>query len=160
MAGTGIGTFNDRLRDGARGGGPFDHGDDLRKNQGFMSGLFYDPNELSDGSQANRDKLAQAGDLIKIGMARSLADFKLLASSDVTLKAAAIGYGGQGAGYTKDPQESINYTAAHDNQDLWDIVQYKMPTGSSTADRVRAHDLSLDVVLLGQGIPFIHMADD
>ena len=29
MAGTGIGTFNDRLRDAVRGGGPFDGGDDL-----------------------------------------------------------------------------------------------------------------------------------
>ena len=41
MAGTGIGTFNDRLRDAVRGGGPFD--DDPRV-QGFGSGLFTDPN--------------------------------------------------------------------------------------------------------------------
>ena len=40
MAGTGIGTFNDRLRDGVRGGGPFD--EDPRV-QGFGSGLFTDP---------------------------------------------------------------------------------------------------------------------
>ena len=33
MAGTGIGTFNDRLRDAVRGGGPFDG--DHRVNQGF-----------------------------------------------------------------------------------------------------------------------------
>jgi pullulanase-type alpha-1,6-glucosidase len=160
MAGTGIGTFNDRLRDGIRGGGPFDSGSDLRKNQGFASGLYFDPNELSTASDANKDKLALDGDYIKIGMAGSLADFKLVNSAGTTLKAAAIGYGGVGAGYTKDPQESINYAAAHDNQDLWDIVQYKMPTGTSTADRVRAHNLSLDVVLLGEGVPFVHMGDD
>ena len=41
MAGTGIGTFNDRLRDAVRGGGPFD--EDPRV-QGFGSGLLYDPN--------------------------------------------------------------------------------------------------------------------
>ena len=41
MAGTGIGTFNDRLRDAVRGGGPFD--DDPRI-QGFATGLFTDPN--------------------------------------------------------------------------------------------------------------------
>ncbi len=29
LAGTGIGTFSDRLRDAVRGGGPFDGGDDL-----------------------------------------------------------------------------------------------------------------------------------
>ena len=45
MAGTGIGTFNDRLRDAVRGGGPFDGGDDLVLNQGLINGLWYDPNE-------------------------------------------------------------------------------------------------------------------
>lgn len=160
MAGTGIGTFNDRLRDGIRGGGPFDDAATTRANQGFASGLYYDPNEMSPATQANRDKLNQAADLIKIGMAGSLADFKLVNSAGTTLKAAAIGYSGQGAGYTKDPQESINYSAAHDNQELWDIVQYKMPLGSTTTDRVRAHNLSLDVVLLGEGVPFVHMGDD
>ena len=49
MAGTGIGTFNDRLRDAVRGGGPFD--DDPRV-QGFASGLFTDPN--GDGGQRHR----------------------------------------------------------------------------------------------------------
>src|SRR5439155_757884 len=32
MAGTGVGTFNDRIRDAARGGGPFDNGCDLTKS--------------------------------------------------------------------------------------------------------------------------------
>ena len=41
MAGTGIGTFNDRLRDAVRGGGPFDEDPRI---QGFASGLFTDPN--------------------------------------------------------------------------------------------------------------------
>ena len=40
MAGTGIGTFNDRIRDYVRGGGPFDNGADLRIKQGFATGLF------------------------------------------------------------------------------------------------------------------------
>ena len=58
------------------------------------------------------------------------------------------------------PQEAITYAAAHDDQDLWDIVQAKLPTGTSIADRVRADELELDVVLLGEGVPFIHMGDD
>ena len=41
MAGTGIGTFNDRLRDAVRGGGPFDEDPRI---QGFATGLFTDPN--------------------------------------------------------------------------------------------------------------------
>ena len=41
MAGTGIGTFNDRLRDAVRGGGPFDENPRI---QGFASGQYTDPN--------------------------------------------------------------------------------------------------------------------
>ncbi|PYQ18727.1 MAG: DUF3372 domain-containing protein, partial [Acidobacteria bacterium] len=48
MAGTGIGTFNDRIRDGARGGGPFGG----RQEQGYLTGLFYDPNATNQGSPA------------------------------------------------------------------------------------------------------------
>ncbi|MCA1829676.1 MAG: pullulanase-type alpha-1,6-glucosidase [Myxococcales bacterium] len=170
MAGTGIGTFNDRLRDAARGGGPFDNGCDLtrtpvacdiRKNQGFSSGLFTDPNELNaPPSQADQDKLGHALDLIEIGMAGSLADFRMLTFSGSTVVAAAVGYNGASAGYTQLPRESINYVSSHDNQILWDIVQYKMPTGRTTAERVRADELAMDVVLLGEGIPFFHMGDD
>ncbi|UUZ57898.1 hypothetical protein [Nocardioides sp. B-3] len=41
LAGTGIGSFSDRLRDAVRGGGPFD---DNPRVQGFGSGLFTDAN--------------------------------------------------------------------------------------------------------------------
>jgi pullulanase len=160
MGGTGIGTFNDRLRDGARGGGPFDSAGDLRKNQGFSSGLFTDPNELSSATQANKDALSHALDLIKIGMAGGVKDFRMLASTGSTTSAAGIGYGGKSAGYTKDPQETINYVSSHDNQILWDIVQYKLPTARTMDDRVRAVAQAMDVVLLGQGVRFFHMGDD
>ena len=160
MGGTGIGTFNDRLRDGARGGGPFDSGSDLRKNQGFSSGLYTDPNELSSATQANRDALNHALDLIKVGMAGGLSTFRMTDSNGNTIAAAGIGYGGKPAAYTKDPQETINYVSSHDNQILWDIVQYKMPTARTMDDRVRAAAQAMDVVLLGQGVPFFHMGDD
>jgi pullulanase-type alpha-1,6-glucosidase len=160
MAGTGIGTFNDRLRDGARGGGPFDGAADLRKNQGFSSGLYTDPNELSTADAAAKSKLANALDLIKIGMAGGLTNFPMVLASGATSVAGAVGYNGVSAGYTSDPQELINYVSSHDNQILWDIVQYKMPTGRTMDDRVRAAALAMDVVLLGQGIPFIPMGDD
>ncbi|HUM12137.1 MAG TPA: pullulanase-type alpha-1,6-glucosidase, partial [Myxococcaceae bacterium] len=160
MAGTGIGTFNDRLRDGARGGGPFDGAADLRKNQGFSSGLYTDPNELSTADAASKSKLANALDLIKIGMAGGLTNFPMVLASGATSVAGAVGYNGVSAGYTSDPQETINYVSSHDNQILWDIVQYKMPTGRSMDARLRAVAQAIDVILLGQGIPFIPMGDD
>jgi pullulanase-type alpha-1,6-glucosidase len=160
MAGTGVGTFNDRIRDGIRGGGPFDSGAVIRETQGFATGLFTDPNDLGPTGDAARTRLAQLADLIKTGMAGGLADFRMVAAHDVALPAGAIGYGGAPAGYTQDPQETINYTSAHDNQVLWDIVQYKLPAGTPVEERVRAHDLAQDLVLLGQGIPFIHAGDE
>jgi len=59
-----------------------------------------------------------------------------------------------------DPTETINYVSSHDNQILWDIVEYKMGTGADMDERVRATAQAMDVVLLGQGVPFFHMGDD
>ena len=161
MKGTGVGTFNDRLRDYGRGGGPFDSGADLRKSQGFANGLFLDPNELNIVVAATqKDNLGLALDRIKIGMAGNLELFPLTTYAGAQTVGGAVGYGGAGTGYAQDPQEAINYVSAHDNQTLWDIFAYKLPTGTSLADRVRAYDVALDLVLLGQGIPFFHLGDD
>ena len=70
LNGTGIGTFSDRARDHIRGGGPFDSGADLVKNQGFINGLIYDDN--GSGSTYN---LKWSGDIIKSGLAGSIRDF-------------------------------------------------------------------------------------
>jgi pullulanase/glycogen debranching enzyme len=68
MAGTGIGTFNDRHRDAVRGGGPFDENP---RRQGFGSGLLTDPNgDAVNGSEADqRARLLLNMDQIKVGMA-------------------------------------------------------------------------------------------
>jgi pullulanase-type alpha-1,6-glucosidase len=160
MNGTGVGTFNDRIRDAVRGGGPFDNALDLRKNQGFSNGLFVDPNDLSDAGVDNLAKLLDTTDWIRIGMAGNLAEFKLQTNGGSIVQGSTVGYNGARAGYTGDPQEAINYVSAHDNQTLWDILAYKFPTGTPSAARVRAYDVALDTVLLGQGIPFFHLGDD
>ena len=159
MSGTGIGTFNDRIRDATRGGSAFDSLWDLRLHQGFATGLVYDPNERSTGVTPTAAQVSY-GDWVKIGMAGNLRDFRLVDVNGVALTGMSVGYNGVRAGYTQDPQEAINYVSAHDNQVLFDIVQAKLPTGTSMANRVRAVNVALDVVLLGQGIPFIHMGDD
>ena len=77
---------------------------------------------------------------------------------------AEIGYGDCDSttptSYVSDPEEIINYSAAHDNETLWDISQYKHPEATSTADRVRAQNIGLDVILLGQGVSFVHAGQD
>ncbi len=154
MAGTGIGTFSDRLRDGVRGGSPFS---DLRE-QGFINGLSYDSNGFPQGDETGR--LRHISDWIRIGLAGDLADFELVDSSGNLVRADQVDYFGQQAGYTADPQENIKYIAAHDNETLFDATQLKAPLATSMADRVRIQNLGNSIVMLGQGIPFFHAGQD
>ena len=68
-AGTGIGTFSDRLRDAVRGGGPFD--EDPRM-QGFGSGEATDPNGAAVNGDAGRAarSLQHDTDLVELGSGR------------------------------------------------------------------------------------------
>jgi pullulanase-type alpha-1,6-glucosidase len=161
MAGTGIGTFNDRLRDAVRGGGPFDGGDALVLNQGVINGLWYDPNEaVGPPTQAQLDELLLSADQIRVGLAGNLADYEFVDRNGDTVKGSEVDYNGSPAGYNDDPQEHIVYVAAHDNQTLWDIGQYHHPLSTSTADRVRAQNLGMDFTVLAQGVPFVHAGED
>jgi pullulanase/glycogen debranching enzyme len=45
LNGTGIGTFNDRMRDAVRGGSASDNAERIRAEQGVVSGLVLHPNE-------------------------------------------------------------------------------------------------------------------
>jgi pullulanase len=157
MSGTGIGTFNDRLRDGARGGGPFSS----LQEQGFLTGLFYDPNATDQGSpDAQRERLLLETDWVKVGLAGSLADYRLLDRHGNLVAARDIDYNGQPTGYTADPQEVINYVEAHDNETFFDVIQLKAPVPTSPADRVRMQNLGMSLVGLGQGLPFFHAGMD
>ncbi len=160
MAGTGIGTFNDRQRDAVRGGGPFDGGDSLRRNQGFANGLFVIPNEHNSASDAEKAQLLRSLDWLRIGIAGGLRDYPLITADGRVQTGGQIDYNGQPAGYTQDPQETINYVSKHDNQTLWDINQYKLASSLTLPERVRLQLLGLAVPLLSQGIPFIHMGSD
>jgi pullulanase-type alpha-1,6-glucosidase len=153
MAGTGIGTFNDRIRDGARGGGPFSG----LQEQGFLTGLFVDPNGTNQGSpQQQRDRLLQEMDWIRVGLAGNLADYAFQDRFGNTVPAREIDYNGQAAGYTADPQEVVNYIEAHDNDTLFDAIQLKAPVASTMDKRVRMQNLGMSLLAFGQGVPFIH----
>lgn len=160
MAGTGIGSFNDRLRDAVRGGGPFDGGDAIRANQGFGNGLFTLPNDRNSGSEDEKTRLLQVSDWIRIGIAGSLKDYTLEAANGQITSGDQIDYNGQSAGYTADPQEIINYVSKHDNQSLWDNNQYKADYSATTMERAQMQVVSLAVPLLSQGIPFLHMGSE
>ena len=59
-------------------------------------------------------------------------------ASGAVTTGADVDYRGQKSGYTKDPQEAVNYISKHDNETIWDISQYKHATGTPLAERVRA----------------------
>jgi pullulanase-type alpha-1,6-glucosidase len=159
MAGTNIGTFNDRLRDAVRGGGPFD---DNPRIQGFATGLSTDPNgDPINGTPAEQEaRLLHYQDLIKVGMAGNLRDYTFTNSTGQTVKGSDVDYNGEPAGYAADPAETINYVDAHDNETLFDVLQYKLPQDTAMADRVRMNTLALATTALGQSPSFWHAGND
>ncbi len=162
LAGSGIGTFNDRLRDAVRGGGPFDNATATVGNQGFASGRFVLPNASTAryDREAERLGLLQTMDQIRVGLAGNLADFAFEGASGAIITGADVDYNGSPAGYGVVPQDHIVYVSKHDNQTLWDILSYKLPADLPTADRVRLQNLALATVAFSQGVPFFHAGSD
>jgi pullulanase len=155
LGGTGIGSFSDRIRDPVRGGGPFDSGAAHVQSQGFISGWFYAPNASNSGSAAERDALIEDTDNIRAWLAGGLASYRFTGAAGEVTTGADVDYRGQDSGYTQDPQEAINYISKHDNETIWDISQYKHATGTPLAERVRADNVGMSVIMLAQGIPFL-----
>ncbi len=146
MAGTGIGTFNDRLRDAVRGGSPFND----RREQGFTTGLYTSPGEFNRGGEVERLRLLEQADRIRAGLAGNIRGYRFVARGGAEAPASA-----QGA-YALDPQETINYASAHDNETLFDKIAFAAPAALGTAERARMQTLALSLVALGQGVPFFH----
>ncbi len=157
IAGTGIGAFNDRLRDAVRGGSPFG---DLRE-QGFATGLYFRPNaaEYRDAEQ-QKWKLFDYSDLIRITLAGNLQNYEFVRGSGERVPALWVQHNGSSAGFALDPQENVVYVAAHDNETLWDILQIKASAETTLAERVRMNNLALSLVAFSQGVPFFHAGDD
>lgn len=153
LDGTGIGAFNDRLRDAVHGGGPFD--EDHRVFQGFGSGAFSDFNGLDTRSEAERraDYLHRV-DLVKLGLAGNLKDYTLTTYDGKTVSGAQLDYNGQGAGFASQPAENVNYVDAHDNETLFDLVTYKMPADVPMENRVRMSLISQASAALSQSPSF------
>ena len=157
IAGTGIGVFNDRLRDAVRGGNPFSD----PREQGFVTGLGFTSNSYETrDAEAQQAQLDDYTDWIRLGLAGNLADYELTRADGSTVLGKELRYNGAPAGYTADPQENIVYVSAHDNPTLFDAIQVKAPGEATLAERVRMNNLALSIVMLSQGIPFFHAGDD
>ncbi|WP_307663889.1 pullulanase-type alpha-1,6-glucosidase [Streptomyces sp. V1I1] len=150
MAKTGVATFSDRARDAVRGGGPFDEDPGI---QGFASGLYTDPNSSSsNGTEAQQKaRLLHYQDLIKVGLTGNLAAYSFTDSSGRTVKGSEVDYNGAPAGYAAAPGDALAYADAHDNEPLYDALAFKLPRGTSPADRARMQVLAMATATLSQG---------
>jgi pullulanase-type alpha-1,6-glucosidase len=150
MAGTGIATFSDRARDAVRGGSPFDADPGI---QGFASGLYTDPNSsTANGTPAEQKaRLLHYQDLIKVGLTGNLRQFGFTDSAGKQVTGAEIDYNGAPAGYADAPGDALAYADAHDNESLYDALTYKLPAGTSAADRARMQVVAEATAVLSQG---------
>lgn len=157
IAGSGIGVFNDRIRDAVRGGSAFG---DIHF-QGFSTGLFFNSNEYE---RRNYDRqmwmIFDYADWIRLSLAGNLKEYEMIRCSGERVTGQNVWYNGSPAGFAEDPQENVVYISAHDNETLWDAIQLKASPVVSVADRVRMNNLALSIVAFCQGVPFFHAGDE
>ena len=127
MAGTKVGTFNDRPRDTIRAA------------------------KLSQPAVGLADV-----DHIRLGMAGTLQNYELEDQNGVK----KVGKAFSQSSYALVPGDVINYVSKHDNETLWDALQFGITAGTSTGQRVRIHNLSAAIPVLSQGIPFFQLGVD
>jgi pullulanase-type alpha-1,6-glucosidase len=157
MAGTGIGSFSDRIRDAVRGGGPFSP----RRDQGFATGLYTEPNGTFGGSPADeKAALLRLSDFVKLGLAGNIASFRIVDATGTTRQGSEVDYFGMPGAYGLRPDDTIQYIGVHDDPDWFDTLNLKLKSSVPRADRVRMARLGMDVVALSQGVPFFMAGDD
>lgn len=145
LNGSGIGTFNDRLRDAIRGGGASDPVENLVKLPGFVSG-----SETS----------ARVADQIRAGLAGSLRDYRMESFDGRSKTLQDIPYGDQPTGYVSQPSEVVNYAENHDNLTLFDSLAYKLPRNTPSAERARVQMLAGALVAFSQGVAYFHAGQE
>jgi len=157
MAGTGIGTFSDRIRDAVRGGGPFSP----RRDQGFATGLYVEPNGTFGGSAADeKAALLRLSDFVRLGLAGNIASYEIVDRNGTTLPGHDVDYFGMPGAYGEQPEDTIQYIGVHDDPDWFDAMNLKLSAAVPRADRVRMDRLGLDIVALSQGVPFFMAGDE
>ena len=157
MAGTGIGSFSDRIRDAVRGGGPFSP----RRDQGFATGLYVEPNGTFGGSAADeKAALLRLSDFVRLGLAGNIASYEIVDATGTKKAGKDVDYFGMPGAYGQRPEDTIQYIGVHDDPDWFDAMNLKLSPLVPRADRVRMARLGMDVVALSQGIPFFMAGDD
>lgn len=95
-------------------------------------------------------------DIIRIGLAGTLENYELQDQNGIK----KLGKSFSQSAYAKDPADVINYVSKHDNETLWDQLQYGLASDMSVSDRVRAQNIAATLPLVSQGIPFFQLGGD
>ncbi|HQX24615.1 MAG TPA: DUF3372 domain-containing protein [Pseudomonadota bacterium] len=159
LNGSGIATFSDRARDAVRGGSAGDSDARQVSAQGWINGLVYDRNALAP-ADLGQAELMRMADLVRVGLAGSLRSYPLQTYRGETVPMERIDYNGQPAGYVSQPGEVVNYVENHDNQTLYDLNAFKLPTATRADDRARVQVLGLATTAFSQGIAYFHAGSE
>ena len=127
MAGSEVGTFNDRPRDIIR-----------------SASLFSANGTLNDQ------------DIIRLGLTGTIADYQLKDKNNIVKLASTFSK----PSYALDPADIINYVSKHDNETLWDQLQYGIDSSVSVTNRVRMQNIAGTLPLMSQGITFLQLGGD
>jgi pullulanase-type alpha-1,6-glucosidase len=146
LAGSGIGTFSDRGRDAARGGGCCDDPAATVARPGWLNAA----GRLPDAEQR------RLADLVRVGLAGTLRGYTMTTADGSTRRLDQIDYAGQPAGYASQPGEVVNYVENHDNQTLFDIQVLKLPRDTTPEDRARVQVLGVALTAFSQGVAYLH----
>jgi pullulanase len=95
-------------------------------------------------------------DHIRLGLAGTLQNYELEDKSGNTKK----GINFSQSSYALDPADIINYVSKHDNETLYDALQYSFDASTSAETRTRVHVLNSAVPVLSQGLPFFQLGVD
>ncbi|CAE7565849.1 PU1, partial [Symbiodinium natans] len=158
LAGTGIASFNDHLRDAILGGSPFED----PRLQGFATGQglrpFPEDQGLDQGSpQEQMKKLKVAADTIRVCLASGLRAFVLEEDCFGRRHVPASEVHGGRAAYVVSPAEVVNFICVHDNETLYDSTVWKLsPWIATPCERIRSNWLCTAFLALGHGVPLFH----
>lgn len=71
--------------------------------------------------------LLEFSDMLRISLAGNLKDFELITAAGELVRGDKVFYGASPAAYAENPWETVNYSACHDNETLFDQVR-SLPT--------------------------------
>lgn len=71
----------------------------------------------------------------------------------------SVGIDKEGSGLLSNPSQSVNYVECHDNHTLWDKLLSCLPDMDELL-HIKYHRLATGLIILSQGIPFLHSGQE